>query len=102
MNGNLPLFDPRPAAPEVLDIPVECLAGKHPDVRRLIESKHGTFRELGPDGHLTGREFRLAELHDGRIVRLFADGAREKSPVSVTSVLIDDALRQGSYVEVEG
>lgn len=90
--NTLPLFDtprePQPLTPKVNDI------------RRLVEAKAGTFREL-LEGGKPGREFRIAELEDGRIVRQYLDGTRGRSPVAVTSFLIDDALKAGTYVECE-
>lgn len=88
----LPLFD-APREPEPLTPKVN-------DIRRLIESKAGTFREL-LEGGAVGREFRIAELEDGRIVRQYMDGTRGRSPGAITPFLIDDALKAGIYAECE-
>jgi hypothetical protein len=98
----LPLFDPRPSAdhPEspATNIPVSI---PQSDIRRLVMAKPGLFRELREGGEPTGREFYLGELHDGRIVNLFTDGSRGPASPAMSRVLIDDAIRYGTFVEVD-
>jgi hypothetical protein len=71
---------------------------------RIIKTKGGAFRELGRDDEgavcPTGREFFLIELEDGQILREFSDGSIEPPTVATTSVLINDAIRHGVFVEV--
>jgi hypothetical protein len=71
---------------------------------RIITAKGGAFRELGRDDEgtvcPTGREFFLIELEDGTILREFSDGSIEPPTVATTSVLINDAIRHGVFVEV--
>lgn len=84
------LFDITPPQPR---------SDSHSDVVRRIGHKAGRLRELR-GGQPTGREFYLAQLEDGRIVREFTDGTREPAN-GVPSVLIEDALKAGVFVEVE-
>lgn len=90
----LPLFDPQPL-PMSTDVH-QCSSG---DVLRTIEAKAGPFRELS-EGKPTGREFRLVELHDGRVMWEFLNGERRPAPLACTRVLIDDAIAGGVFVEV--
>jgi hypothetical protein len=39
-------------------------------------------------------------LEDGQFLREFSDGSIEPPTVATTSVLIDDAIRHGVFVEV--
>jgi hypothetical protein len=94
VSWSLPLFDtPRVNTPCIKSTPIDT------DIRRIIEHKAGPLREILEDGRV-GREFRLAEITDGRFVRIFDDGSREPSPVAVTPFLIADAIRFGTFVEV--
>lgn len=73
---------------------------KHSGITRLISTKYGLHREVS-GGVLTGREFLLAELEDGRIVRQFPDGTREAA-VCVSGGMVESLVKAGAYVEVEG
>lgn len=93
----LPLFDV-PDAPEKRPENIRT-SEFHSDVKRLVQAKSGPFIEV-KDGQPTGRQFRIAELTNGNIRRFFLTGEDERSPVAVTSFLIDDAIRFGTMVEV--
>lgn len=102
----LPLFDTRPVAlareaePTAADsIAADSIAATAGDVQRVITHKAGPMREI-VEGAATGREFVILELIDGRFVRQFADGRRERATPATTRVMIDDAIRAGVFIEV--
>jgi hypothetical protein len=69
------------------------------DVIRTIESKYDPFIEV-KSGSPTGRTLQIAQLTDGRFSHQFPGGERVPAPRACSSVLIDDAVDAGLFVEV--
>ena len=68
-------------------------------ISRVIEGEHGSFLELRY-GHATGREFSLVEFHDGTVHSVFASGESEPACAEMTSAVIAEAIRKGTFVVV--
>lgn len=94
----LPLFDLRPVSLSRTPEHEPFTPKVNDDVLRVITHKSGPMREI-VDGATTGREFVLVELVDGRFLRQFKDGHREKATAATTRVMVDDAVRAGLFVE---
>jgi hypothetical protein len=104
---NLPLFDPPPIVrePSASDVLMDRSRLTEPstldrsDVRRVIQHKAGPFREV-LEAKVTGRTFRILELHSGQILCEWENGERFPVP-SISPVYVADGLKFGTLVEVE-
>lgn len=71
------------------------------NVRRILAHKSGPLFTLA-DGQKR-REFLIVEMTDGSFWRQYVDdGSRDKAPRSITPIFIEDGVRFGTWIEVEG
>lgn len=96
------LFDvPEPSPASMPPLP-ESRAFATAGVLRVIQPKAGPFRVLKEGGQLTGREFQILEMEDGRYLWRFTDnGELAPATKATTSFFVGDMISGGVWVEVK-